>query len=362
MVDLKNSTLKIMTKEEKIKNFDSNGIGQLNDGLFGLPFTEEECETVLIPVPWEVTVSYGGGTAQGPEAIMNASYQVDLYDPFVKDGWKKGIWLDAISDEIKSRSTQLRQSAERYIASLANGKDKDDAGLKKISSDISNECLWLNDQVKSRVQHFLNKGKIVGLIGGDHSTPLGMLQALSEKFEKFAVLQIDAHADLREAYEGFEFSHASIMFNALKISQVEKLVQVGIRDYCEEELDRINNSKGRIKTFFDRDIKYAQYNGDSWDRICNRIVDELPENIYLSFDIDGLDPKLCPNTGTPVAGGFETEQVLFLLEKIVKRGKRIIAFDINEVTPGADGSEWDANVAARLLFRIANLTAMSHTR
>jgi agmatinase len=186
-----------------------------------------------------------------------------------------------------------------------------------------------------------------------------MMQALSEKFEKFAVLQIDAHADLRNAYEGFEFSHASIMYNALKIKEVEKLVQVGIRDFCEEEYNLIQNSGGRIKTFFDRDIKHAMYNGDSWDRICNRIVQELPQNIYLSFDIDGLDPKLCPNTGTPVAGGFETEQVLFLLEKIVNSGRKIIAFDLNEVSPDKEGGDWDANVAARLVYRIANLAAYS---
>jgi len=103
------------------------------------------------------------------------------------------------------------------------------------------------------------------------------------------------------------------------------------------------------------------YNGDSWDRICNRIVNELPQKIYLSFDIDGLDPKLCPNTGTPVAGGFEVEQILFLLEKVVKSGKQIIAFDINEVTPGK-GSDWNENVAARLLYRIANMVAMSNGR
>ena len=86
----------------------------------------------------------------------------------------------------------------------------------------------------------------------------------------------------------------------------------------------------------------------------------LPDKIYLSFDIDGLDPKLCPHTGTPVAGGFEVEQVLFLLEKVVKAGKKIIAFDLNEVAPGPDGDEWDANVAARLLYRIANLVAHSN--
>ncbi len=348
-----------MTKEEKIKQFDPNSIGQVNDGLYGLPFSTEECDTVLIPVPWEVTVSYGGGTAGGPEAIREASYQVDLYDPFVKDAWKKGIALDEINEEILTKSDNLRRIAEKYIDALANGEDEKDESLSKIASTVKEDCLWLNQWVKNRVLHFLNQGKYVGLVGGDHSTPLGMMQALAEKFGKFAILQIDAHADLRNAYEGFEFSHASIMYNALKIEQVEKLVQVGIRDYCEEELDVINQSKGRVKTFFDRDIKYAQYCGDSWDRICNRIVNELPQQVYLSFDIDGLDPKLCPNTGTPVAGGFETEQVLFLLEKVVSSGRRIIAFDLNEVSPGENGNGWDANVAARLLYRITNLAASS---
>ena len=120
--------------------------------------------------------------------------------------------------------------------------------------------MWLNDYIKNKALHFLNKNKTVGLIGGDHSTPLGMMQALSEKFGKFTILQIDAHADLRNAFEGFEFSHASIMYNALKIKEVEKIVQVGIRDYCEEELNLINTSNGRIKTCFDRDIKYALFN------------------------------------------------------------------------------------------------------
>jgi len=348
-----------MTKEEKIKNFDSNGIGQLNDGMFGLPFTVDECETVLIPVPWEVTVSYGGGTAGGPAAILEASYQVDLYDPFVKDAWKKGIYLDKITAEISERSSAMRSGAENYIRSLAKGTPATDPGMKKISEQIAAECAWLNNWVKSRALHFMEQGKMVGLVGGDHSTPLGFMQAVAEKHGSYAILQLDAHADLRNAYEGFEFSHASIMFNALKIKQVSKLVQVGIRDYCEEELNLINASAGRISTFFDRDIKSALYSGDSWDRICNRIIRELPEKVYLSFDIDGLDPKLCPHTGTPVAGGFETEQVLFLLEKLVDSGRKIIAYDLNEVCPGED-SDWDANVAARLLFRIANMAAKSN--
>lgn len=348
-----------MTKQEKINAFDPNGIGQLNDGMFGLPFSEEDCETVLIPVPWEVTVSYGGGTAGGPAAILEASYQVDLYDPFVKDAWKKGIAMKTIDATVVEKSNGLRQQAETYIEQLANGKSEKEADMQATSAAITAECMALNAWVKQQVLNEWNAGKYVGLLGGDHSTPLGMMQAIAEKHGSFAILQIDAHADLRKAYEGFEFSHASIMYNALQIPQVTKLVQVGIRDYCEEELNLIQSSTGRVKTFFDRDIKYQMYAGDSWDRICNRIVRELPQTIYLSFDIDGLDPKLCPNTGTPVAGGFETEQVLFLLEKIVRTGRQIIAFDLNEVSPAADGNDWDANVAARLLYRITNMAALS---
>lgn len=347
-----------MTKQDKIKNFDANGMGQLNDGMFGLPFTKDECETILIPVPWEVTVSYGGGTANGPQAILDASYQVDLYDPYVKNAWHLGIAMDEISEEVKSKSNNNREAAENYINELANGTSQTSPNLLNIANSILNECEWLNNWVKQKCLFHLNQNKTVGIVGGDHSTPLGMIHALSEKYSEFAILQIDAHADLRIAYEGFTYSHASIMYNALKTKQVQKLVQVGIRDYCEEELNIINNSNGRIKTFFDRDIKYAQYNGDSWDRIVNRIINELPQNIYLSFDIDGLDPKLCPNTGTPVAGGFETEQVLFLLEKIVSTGRKIIAFDLNEVSPALD-NDWDANVAARLIYRICNLVAFS---
>jgi agmatinase len=348
-----------MTKEEKIKNFDPNSIGQLNAGMFGLPFSAEESEIILIPVPWEVTVSYGGGTADGPAAILDASYQVDLYDPFVKDAWKKGIWLDEFDEEIRRRSDNARRVAEAHIEALAGGADPDGNDQKRNVATVTDESKWLNKRVKEKVLGFLKKKKYVGLVGGDHSTPLGMMMAIGETKGNFAILQIDAHADLRNAYEGFEYSHASIMFNALKIKEVQKLVQVGIRDYCEEELDLINNSNGRVVTFFDRDIKYAQYCGDSWDRICNRIIKELPEQVYLSFDIDGLDPKLCPNTGTPVAGGFETEQVLFLLEKLVGSGKKIVGFDLNEVSAGNGGGEWDANVAARLLYRIANLAYKS---
>lgn len=352
---------KLSSKEEKIKAFDPNAIGDSDNNLFGLPFNCEEAEVVVIPVPWEVTVSYSAGTADGPEAIFDASFQVDLFDPVMKDAWKNGIAMESIPKDCKNRSNALRKKAEKYIALLEKGNSPEShSEMKSIRIEIDNACKELNAWVKTTAIPYLDKNKTIALIGGDHSTPLGLIQAMAEKNPSFAILQIDAHADLRDAYEGFEFSHASIMFNALKIPQVKKLVQVGIRDYCEAEVDIIQQSKGRIKTFFDRDIKNKLFEGTTWATICDEIISNLPDHVYISFDIDGLDPKLCPHTGTPVAGGFEYEQVLYLIQKIADAKKKIIAFDINEVAPGKD-DEWDANVAARLLYRISNLALLSRT-
>lgn len=350
-----------MSKQEKINNFDPNGLGDANNNIYGLPFTTEEAEVVIIPVPWEVTVSYTAGTALGPQAIFDASFQVDLFDPKIKDAWKIGIAMEPVSDDIASKSESLRRKSEQYIGMLQEGESPEtNSKMEDVRVAVNNECEKLNKLVKAKALTYMDKNKIVALLGGDHSTPLGLIQALAEKQDSFAILQIDAHADLRDAYEGFTYSHASIMFNAIKIPQVSKLVQVGIRDYCQAEYDLIQQSNGRIVTFFDRDIKHKQYEGASWSSICKEIIAQLPDTIYLSFDIDGLDPKLCPHTGTPVAGGFEFEQVLLLIEKIVDAGKRIIAFDLNEVAPGGD--EWDANVGARLLYRIANMAAKSNGR
>lgn len=201
---------------------------------------------------------------------------------------------------------------------------------------------------------------MIALLGGDHSTPLGFIRALSEQYNRFGILQIDAHADLRKAYEGFTYSHASIMHNALKLPAVGRLVQVGIRDYCDEELEVMKRGMGRIVTHYDQDLKEQLYEGKSWAAICEKIIADLPKEVYISFDIDGLNPKLCPNTGTPVAGGLEFEQAIYLVKKLVKSGRKIIGFDLNEIAPGSD--DWDANVGARLLFQLCNWMAVSQGR
>lgn len=341
-------------------DFDPNALARKDLGIYGLPFDTQTARTVLLPVPWEVTVSYGAGTAQGPEAILEASAQVDLFDPDVPDAWKIGLAMDEIAQSIKQLNDSQRIKAEQYIKCLENGEDpSQSAAMSQLLSEINYACEEMNSWVESRASHFLDQNKLVGLVGGDHSTPLGLIRALGKRHEEFGILHFDAHADLRDAYEGFKFSHASIMFNVLEVQSMTRLVQVGIRDYCEDEANLIRNSKKRVVAFYDRDIKSRKYEGETWRDICNEVVSLLPPKIYVSFDIDGLDPKFCPNTGTPVPGGMELEEALYLIRHAVRQGKQIIGFDLNEVACGSD--EWDANVGARLLYRMANLAASSQT-
>jgi len=211
----------------------------------------------------------------------------------------------------------------------------------------------LKKWVKTEMLKIIDSKKLPALLGGDHSTPLGFMEALADQHKSFGILQIDAHCDLRNAFEGFTYSHASIMYNALQIKQVERLVQVGIRDYCEEEMKLIESSNNRVVTFFDADLKNFSYNGMTWQKQCELIVKQLPQKVYISFDIDGLLPNLCPNTGTPVPGGLEFQQAVYLLNAVVESGRKIIGFDLNEVAPGKD--EWDANVGARMLFCLCHL-------
>lgn len=351
-----------MSRAEKIKNFDPNSPGDPGSSLFGLPFDTAEAEVVVVPVPWDVTVSYKDGASRGPDAVLSASAQVDLFDPSVPDAWKIGLAMDEISDEVREAASRLREDAKTYIDAITTGIDPlSVAATDNIREAVNAGSDWLNAWVETRCRHFLDQGKLVALLGGDHSTPFGMMKALASKGESFGILQIDAHADLRDAYEGFSHSHASIMRNALRIPQVTQLVQVGIRDYCQEEADVIA-SEARVTTFFDRDLKHGQYGGATWSQQVQAILDALPERVYISFDIDGLDPKLCPNTGTPVAGGLEFEQAAYLIERVAKSGRTIIGCDLNEVAPGGDDNEWDANVGARMLFRMCNLMAISNGR
>lgn len=343
-----------MSKAKKIKEFDPNNPAAADAGIYGLPFTAEECDIVLVPVPWEVTTSYGGGTSRGPSAIRDASQQVDLFHPEFPELWKRGIWMDEIPTALLEQSDALKKEAQRVIDVLVEGGDaKKKARAKKALELVNAECAVMNEWVEQRCGYWMDQGKQVGLVGGDHSTPLGLFRAQAARQKEFGILHLDAHLDLRVAYEGFTYSHASILYNALPLKPLKKLVSVGIRDFCEQENSVFLKQKGRVRIVRSADIRRQQFKGVTWREQCDAIIDALPEKVHISFDIDGLDPTLCPNTGTPVPGGFQFEEATYLLSRLAKK-RTIIGFDLVEVSPGKD-DEWDANVGARMLFHLCGL-------
>jgi agmatinase len=344
-----------------LSHFDPNAASNPNNNIFGLPFTEEDARLVILPVPWEVTVSYNAGTARAADHIFKASMHVDLFDPDYKEAWKQGFFMRHPDKKVLLKSDYLRKEAELYIDYICHGEILEKNNFMcKSQREINEGGTNLNKWVYEQTKQLLNRDKLVAVLGGDHSVVLGFFRAIAELHGDFGVLQIDAHCDLRKSYEFFTYSHASVMYNALnEIPSLTHLVQLGVRDYCQEEWEYINSNKERVITYFDKDIKERQYEGETWKQITDEIVNRLPEKVLVSFDIDGLDPKLCPNTGTPVQGGFETEQIFYLLKKIVQSGRKFIGFDLVEIGVG-DNNEWDANVGAHILWRLANLLVASN--
>lgn len=339
--------------------FDPNAASAAGSGIFGLPCTLVESAVAYLPVPWEATTSYGGGTAEGPRAILEASRQVDLFDAGVLRPYEPGLHLLPESAEIRRRGRAARRLAQRVIA--VGGEVGSDKSLRRALAEVNRAGDWLNAEVERQVADLLDAGKIVGLVGGDHSTPFGALRAVAGRHRSFGILQIDAHADLRRAFEGFTWSHASIMCNVLEhIPEVSRLVQVGIRDFCEEEWDLARAQGRRVRQFLDRDLQLRRHAGKPWARTVDAVVATLPSEVWISFDIDGLDPRFCPHTGTPVPGGLDFAEAVSLIAAVARSGRTIIGFDLNEVSPDPTGhSEWDANVGARLLYQLTAWTLVS---
>ncbi len=328
-----------------------------NGNYFGMPFTPEEAALVLVSVPWDVTVSYGAGTAAAPAAIASASTQLDFYDAAFPGAWRRGIATWPVDDSIGQRSAQFRTMARRVIEALECGENID----KELLTAVNRASEQLNGEVYALTKQLLAQGKSVGLVGGDHSTPQGAIRAVAERHPGVGILHVDAHRDLREAYEGFECSHASIMYNVLKrIPEVGRLVQVGVRDYCETEQSMVENDP-RVESFTAAELAEAAFRGRNWHDQCALIVEKLPAEVYVSFDIDGLDLPWCPHTGTPVPGGLTFAQAQYLLERVVRSGRRVVGFDLVEAVPAED-SEVDLAVAARVLFRLCGMVLESNSQ
>ncbi len=327
--------------------------------LFGISTSLDHSSIVIIPVGWDVTTSYGQGANLGPKAVITASPQLDLYDLNFGNISERGIHVLNESEEINKLCSEAAPAARNIIA-YHDDYSKEEPLPTELITDLNltnKNCQSMVDIVYKKSLELLDNTKTVAILGGDHSSPLGLIKAIGEKYSgNFGILHIDAHADLRMSYQGFKHSHASIMYNTLDLQHSPKtLTQVGVRDFCEEEKNIIDNDS-RINTYYGSQISSNIYEGKNWNQQCLEIVQSLPQNVYVSFDIDGLSPDLCPNTGTPVPGGLSFPQAEHLFKVLKESKKTVIGFDLCEVAPDpTNNSEWDGNVGARILYKLCGL-------
>jgi len=268
----------------------------------------EDAKYVLLPVPYDGTSTYIKGAEKGPQAILDASDSIELYD--IQTGleaYKSGIYTD------------------KHVFAF-------DTPQKMV------------EEVKARVAFFLQQNKTIGLLGGEHSISIGAIEAFAEKYQNLSVLQIDAHADLRDTYNGSRYNHACVMRCAQEVANV---VQVGIRNVCIEEKNNI----------IPENIFYAH-------EICGKTgwmqkaINRLTENVYLTIDLDGFDPSIVPATGTPLPGGLLWYETLTFLELLFK-SKKVVGFDVVELCPQNDNKVSDV-LAAVLVYKIISFMELNY--
>jgi N1-aminopropylagmatine ureohydrolase len=272
--------------------------------------TYEDSKIVIYSAPLENTVSYGAGTKNGPKEILKASHYVEFYD----EEMKRELCFD------------------EGIATLP------------ISNFDKLKSIYAIDKIEKDVSSLISDDKFVVMLGGEHTVTLGSVLAHHKKYDNLSILQFDAHSDLRDSYEGSKYSHASVMSRVYEFNK--NIVQVGIRAQCKDEGELIK--KDEIKTFFARDIRKSE----SQQKWQNEVVKNLSKNVYITFDIDGLDPTIVPATGTPEPGGLFWDETLDLL-KLVGNRKNIVGFDLVELAPSKYHIASNY-IAAKLVYKILN--------
>jgi agmatinase len=270
--------------------------------LGGEPSTCNEDRTIVIPVPYEHTTTYRKGTAEGPSAMLRASTQVELFDE------------------------------ELRIEPLCGGVETLPPVLCDEMPDV------LANQLESICRPHVAAGRRIACLGGEHSVSLGAIRAVSD--EPFGILQIDAHPDLRDEYEGTHFGHGCVMKRALDLDTLTHLVGVGLRAVSEED-DAVIQSDPRVRPHYAHALR-----GD-W---IDAVMTDLPERIYITFDLDGLDPSIVPGTGTPEPGGLAWWDALALLRRACTE-RTVVGFDVVELLPEPPSCVSDV-AAARLIFKI----------
>lgn len=275
----------------------------------------ENSRVVILPAPYERSVSYGVGTKRGPEAILEASHFVEFYD-------------EELDREL------YREVGIATLQPLDFGKKSDDRAIQ---------------QVYESVRTFVGQGKFVVMLGGEHTISQASIAAHAEKYPNLSLLQLDAHSDLREEYEGNKYSHASVMARVCEFFDPKRIIQVGIRAQCREEASAIKE-KG-ITTFYTHEIRQGKYTRvlKYWEDL---VIEKLMESVYVTFDVDAFDPSIMPATGTPEPNGLYWHETLNLFRKLTTR-RKIVGFDVVELAP-IEGLHHPDLTAAKLVYKLLN--------
>ena len=299
---------------EDYEGYDPDGPGLDNGNFLGLPQVASPAVR-FIAVPFDATVSYGAGTAGGPANVLAASRQLDVCVPGLAAPWRAGFAWETLDCASLHQATSLRAVGRRAIEAAERGEQpapSDLEALEAAAEDIA-ACL------RRRTAASLLRSEFPVVVGGEHSVALGAYGACAD-VGAYGILQIDAHMDLRERYEGLVYSHASVMHNALEEANLVRIVQVGIRDYSPGEWRRARACGARVATVLDDDLQRAKLTGQPFAELAAQIVGELPDAVWVSLDVDGLDPSLCAHTGTPVPGGLSFAEADFLLAALAGSG------------------------------------------
>lgn len=341
--------------------FNPDSAAQPGSGVFGLPHSRDEARIIILPVAFDATTSYGRGTAAGPDAVREASLQVDLFDPQFGRVYEQGIHMLETSEEIRTLSDEMGTLAAPIIE---KGGADDSPGSPDVAilQRIEAAGERVNQYTFEHTKGVLAEGNLPALLGGEHSTPFGAIRACAEHCaaagNAMGILHLDAHMDFRDAFEGFRWSHASIMHNVMsQIPQVSRIVQVGIRDFGEGEVNFARALGDRAIVHTDAAWSEAVLSGTRlFSHLAREAIEALPDHVYVSFDIDALDPSMCPHTGTPVPGGLSFNQACLTLKLLRDSGRTIVGFDLVEVAPGPGAGETapeiDASVGARVLYKL----------
>lgn len=270
----------------------------------------ENSKILIYSAPLENTVSYGGGTKNGPKEIIKASHYVEFYD-----------------EELDRELCFEKGIATLPINGFENQKSKN--AINKIEKDISN---------------LIAENKFVVLLGGEHTVTLGSVKAHHNAYDNLSILQFDAHSDLRDSYEGSIYSHASVIRRVYEFNK--NIIQVGIRAQSKEESDLIKQSN--IKTFYARDIRREE----SQKKWQNEVLKGLSDYVYVTFDVDVFDPSVVSATGTPEPGGLYWDETLDII-KLIGKKKKIVGFDVVELAPSKYHTVSNF-IAAKLVYKMLN--------